>query len=156
MQIRFYSSTYPLAATPRILPRIVERLDDEPESGAEVAENVLRDVFNAGASDPDSRTTSAHFGELSISRLRGGATGPQNGYERGAEPCPNETLDLTGDGVIDLADSSDSSSLSSGSPQLLRVPLSTLLRGGVPSSPVNFSTGIAVAGGVRWKWCRKF
>ena len=30
---------------------------------------------------------------------------------------------------------------------LQRVPLSALLRGGVPSSPVNFSTGIAVAGG---------
>ena len=67
----FNSFTYTLTATPRILPQIVERLDDEAESGAAVAENVLRDVFNAGASDPDSRTTSAHFGELPISRLRG-------------------------------------------------------------------------------------
>ena len=141
------SFTYTLTATPRILPRVVERLDDEAESGAAVAENVLRDVFYAGASNPDSRTTSA-FGEFPITRMRGGgSTTPKNGYETRAEPCPNEIYDLAGDDVIDLANSSDSSSLSSGSPMLQRVPLSALLRGGVPSSPVNFSTGIAVAGG---------
>ena len=56
--------TYTLSAAPRILPQVVERLDDETESGAAVAQDVLRDVFFAGASNPDSRPPSASFGEL--------------------------------------------------------------------------------------------
>ena len=45
-----------------------------------------------------------------------------------------------GDGVVDLATSSDSSFLSSCSPKLLHIPLSTYGQRGVRLSPVQVST----------------
>ena len=109
LYIYFHSYfAYPFTGAPFILP---QRLDDEAGGGA-----TLRDAYSAGASVPDSRPPSTSFRQLNISSNMGGKlTGSRNDKEKWAEPCPKS--------------SSDSSSLSSGSPVLCRVPLA-LFRGG--------------------------